>query len=83
MTDNRPICVGCSIEAKMVIRYHPERNGVVVPYGAFGARHGDLYKCPKCGGGIVIEFGTPETDPEIKRIMLVSSSRILKGVKDK
>lgn len=59
-----------------------EKNGIIVPYGDNGARHGDLWMCSKCGTAIVRGFGEPAWQPKVKARMRLSDRNILKGIKD-
>ena len=82
MTDNRVICVPCSRKTGKIVRFRAEKNGIIVPYGDTGARHGDLWMCAECGTAIVRGFGDPAWQPKVKARMRLSDRNILKGIKD-
>ena len=81
MTNNRIVCVSCSRRTGKVVRFHPERNGVFIPYGFDDIRHADLFKCDECGAEIVGGFGEPFTpEPEFLEKIQSSKDWILRGV---
>lgn len=56
MTDRSPVCLKCTKDSGLVVRYRPSKNGYVVPYTVDSVLHGDKYTCPRCGDSIVIGF---------------------------
>ena len=84
MTDNATICYNCSERTGRITRFKPLKNGVVIPYAAFGSyRHADLWECRGCGHRILRGFGNIiESHTESAAYFLNGKSRILREVVD-
>ena len=84
MTDNRPICYPCSESTGHMVRFKPLKNGVVIPYAAFGScRMADVWECRECGHKMIMGFGRViESHTESASYFLNSPSRILPEVTD-
>jgi hypothetical protein len=80
MSNDNPICYGCSIDTGKMVRYFMLKVGVLVPYGDNQIRKADQHQCPECGNIIITGFGIPFEFS--KMIKSYSKDGILKNVID-